>query len=119
MTYAVKIREILSDGTWHCIMDLIAETGLSARNRISEMNLYNTEQKGYKKYESESCKLEKCNHKADLYMYKLSEDYVKEVQAKSKIINDKNIHLGNQWDLQSVEDKKKKINEMLSKAGIK
>ena len=41
MSYAERIQEILSDGRWHCILDLIAETGLSARNRISELNAKN------------------------------------------------------------------------------
>ena len=47
MSYADKIEIILSDGRFHCILDLISETGLSARNRISEMNKDYRIDKGY------------------------------------------------------------------------
>ena len=86
MTYAKKLQEILSDGRWHCVLDMISETGLSARNRISEMNLKHLEEKGFEKYEGKKCQLEKCTHKANLFMYKLSEEYAGTVAEKSKKI---------------------------------
>ena len=121
MSYANTLQEILADGRWHCILDMIAETGLSARNRISEMNVKHTEEKGFQKYESQKCKLEKCNHKSSLFMYKLSEQYAGAVAEKSKKImaeslNDNSL---DQWNNLSAEDRKKQIDEMMKKAGIK
>ena len=76
MTYAKKLQEILSDGRWHCVLDMISETGLSARNRISEMNLKHLEEKGY----------------------------------------EKNL---DDWNNLNAEDRKKQIDDMLKKAGIR
>ena len=78
MSYAERIQEILSDGRWHCILDLIAETGLSARNRISELNQDHETKHNVKRYIGESCNLEKCDHRSDLYMYKLNNNNVSE-----------------------------------------
>lgn len=121
MTYAKKLQEILSDGRWHCVLDMISETGLSARNRISEMNLKHLEEKGFEKYEGKKCQLEKCTHKANLFMYKLSEEYAGTVAEKSKkiiaeSINDNSLK---EWNDLSLEERKKQINEMMKKAGIR
>tara|TARA_B100001939_G_scaffold344982_1_gene360630 strand:- start:851 stop:1222 length:372 start_codon:yes stop_codon:yes gene_type:complete len=72
MSYADTIQQILSDGRWHCVLDLIAETGLSARNRISELNKDHEEKYAKKRYIGEKCKLESCQHRSELYMYKLN-----------------------------------------------
>lgn len=121
MTYAKKLQEILSDGRWHCVLDMISETGLSARNRISEMNLKHLEEKGFEKYEGKKCQLEKCTHNANLFMYKLSEEYADTVAEKSKQIIARNLHENNldDWNNLSSEDRKKQINEMMKKAGIR
>ena len=78
MSYAETIQQILSDGRWHCVLDLIAETGLSARNRISELNKEHQEKYAKKRYIGEQCKLESCKHNSDLYMYKLNNGVVSE-----------------------------------------
>ena len=78
MSYADTIQQILSDGRWHCVLDLIAETGLSARNRISELNKEHEEKYAKTRYIGEKCKLERCQHKSDLYMYKLNTGVVSE-----------------------------------------
>lgn len=121
MTYAKKLQEILSDGRWHCVLDMISETGLSARNRISEMNLKHLEEKGFEKYEGRKCQLEKCTHNANLFMYKLSEEYAVTVAEKSKQIITRNLHENNldDWNDLSAEDRKNQINEMMKKAGIR
>lgn len=121
MTYAKKLQEILSDGRWHCVLDMISETGLSARNRISEMNLKHLEEKGFEKYEGKKCQLEKCTHNANLFMYKLSEEYAGAVAKKSKkiiaeFLDDNTL---DEWNNLSSEDRKKQINEMMKKAGIR
>jgi len=121
MTYAKKLQEILSDGRWHCVLDMISETGLSARNRISEMNLKHLEEKGFEKYEGKKCQLEKCTHNANLFMYKLSEEYAGAVAKKSKkiiaeFLDDNTL---DEWNNLSSEDRKNQINEMMKKAGIR
>ena len=72
MSYAETIQKILSDGRWHCVLDLIAETGLSARNRISELNKEHELKYSKKRYLGSKCKLSTCDHRSDLYMYKLN-----------------------------------------------
>lgn len=87
MSYAQTIKKILSDGNWHCILNIIGETGLSARNRISEMNkeekIYSNDNYVYK-YLGQQCSLEFCSHKATLYMYKLNPKWL---EAKNNIEN--------------------------------
>ena len=85
MSYAEHIRKILSDGNWHCILNIISETGLSARNRISEMNKtdsINLNDKIIYKYIGQQCSLEFCSHKATLYMYKLNPKWL---EAKNNV----------------------------------
>ena len=72
MSYAQRIQQILSDGRWHCILDLIAETGLSARNRISELNKEHEVKYDKKRYIGQTCNLEVCKHRSELYMYRLN-----------------------------------------------
>ena len=50
------------------------------------MNLKHLEEKGFEKYEGKKCQLEKCTHNANLFMYKLSEEYAGAVAKKSKKI---------------------------------
>ena len=89
MSYAERIQEILSDGRWHCILDLIAETGLSARNRISELNQDHETKHNIKRYIGESCTLEKCDHRSDLYMYKLNNNTVsEEIKFSNPVLED-------------------------------
>ena len=70
MSYRETIQEMLSDGQWHCVLGLIAETGLSARNRISEINKDSIIVSGSAAIEGKECSLEKCNHKSSLFMYR-------------------------------------------------
>jgi hypothetical protein len=86
MSYAETIQQILSDGRWHCVLDLIAETGLSARNRISELNKDHEDKYAKKRYIGEKCKLESCQHRSELYMYKLNTSVVSEELAFSNPI---------------------------------
>jgi hypothetical protein len=138
MTIQEDIKQILSDGQWHCILDIIAETGLSARNRISEMNGdfrislgldYGAENR-YDKYIGESCKLEKCFHKSNLYMYKLNPKYINSdrfVEDREKLVivdqelkaeydeQDKEIE---RWNSLSKEQRHEEIKSMMSKKGL-
>lgn len=85
MSYAEQIRKILSDGNWHCILNIIAETGLSARNRISEMNKTDSillNDKEIYKYIGQQCSLDLCGHKSTLYMYKLNPKWI---EARNQI----------------------------------
>ena len=144
MSYVDIIKSILSDGRWHCIESIIQETGYSARNRISEMNQEYRSQMGYpidskdpdhQRYLGSKCTLEKCNHKAKMYMYILNQPYYKDSLAQIKsgdapdpeafvlvpedqakeYVEDKEIITD--WDNISREEKKQRINDMIRKVG--
>jgi hypothetical protein len=148
MSYAKQIEEILSDGRWHCILSLISETGLSARNRISEMNQdyqnslgypLNSKDPDHLRYLGSKCTLEKCNHKAKMFMYILNQPYYKNSLAQIKTqdapdpeafvlvpedqLIEKSIdqagrkEMDEEWDKISREEKKARINAMISKVG--
>ena len=54
-------------------------------------------------------------------MYKLSEEYAGTVADKSKQIISRNLHENNldDWNNLNAEDRKKQIDDMLKKAGIR
>jgi len=140
MSYRKRIEEILSDGNWHCVLGIIAETGLSARNRISEMNQDYQEEMGYPigskevdhlKYLGVKCTLEKCTHKAKLFMYILNRPYYKGslVQLKNPHNLDEDAlkieeeiddagseEMNKEWEEFNREEKKARIKKMLSDA---
>ena len=138
MSYVDIIKSILSDGRWHCIESIIQETGYSARNRISEMNGefrislgldYGAENR-YDKYIGESCKLEKCLHKSNLYMYKLNPQYInsdrfQEDREKLVIVDqelkeeyDEQEKELEEWNSLTREERKNRINAMMSEKGL-
>jgi len=127
MSYAERIQEILSDGRWHCILDLIAETGLSARNRISELNQDHETKHNVKRYIGESCNLEKCDHRSDLYMYKLNNDTVsEELKFSNPVLEDlasnrinKNTDEIEDWLNKTPDERHEYVQNLLKNAGLK
>jgi len=118
-SYRETIERILSDGNWHCILGLIKETGLSARNRISEININNEEEFGFIKYEGKKCNLDHTfdnQHKASLYMYRLNpEKYAPLHKDPSELsVEEEQIR---QEEMKR-EDKLKMVNEMLQQKGL-
>jgi hypothetical protein len=118
-SYRETIQRILSDGNWHCILGLIKETGLSARNRISEMNVDNEEEFGFIKYEGRKCNLDHTfenQHKASLYMYRLNpEKYTPMYKDPSELsVEEEQIR---QEEMKR-EDKLKMVNQMLKEKGL-
>ena len=138
MSYAKRLEEILSDGNWHCILPMIAETGLSARNRISEMNQKNEEEFGFNKYVSEKCTIDHVHenkHKAKLYMYKLNSDKYSLPLTTEELMQSNTAEVDNTgynvteytkdemqefetWNNLSKEERKKKIREMMKEKGL-
>ena len=151
MSYEDIIEKILSDGRNHCILDLIAETGLSARNRISEMNKDYRIKKGYpenskedehQRYLGSKCNLESCDHRSDLYMYRLNAAVLQyrnnydplsinqavadhqtfrqlEQNSTGRKMNDKEKRQIEEWMKKSPEERKEYIQDLLIKGGIK
>jgi hypothetical protein len=128
MSYADKIEIILSDGRFHCILDLISETGLSARNRISEMNKDYRIDKGYpvdskedihQRYLGSPCNLESCDHRSDLYMYRLNNSDVIPIPKRNEVVNQKEKRQIEEWMKKSPEERKEYIQDLLIKGGIK
>tara|TARA_R100001082_G_C4363370_1_gene160525 strand:- start:1555 stop:1836 length:282 start_codon:yes stop_codon:yes gene_type:complete len=72
------IKQILSDGRWHCIQSIIIETGHSARNRISEMNIASEKANGKLAIEGAPCDIEGHSHKANLFKYRNAQHDEKE-----------------------------------------
>jgi len=120
MSYAETIQQILSDGRWHCVLDLIAETGLSARNRISELNKDHEDKYAKKRYIGEKCKLESCQHRSELYMYKLNTSVVSEELAFSNpIIEDLASNRENEeWNNKSAEERHEYIKNLKKEFGL-
>lgn len=151
MSYEDIIEKILSDGRNHCILDLIAETGLSARNRISEMNKDYRIKKGYpenskedehQRYLGSKCNLESCDHRSDLYMYRLNAAVLQyrnnydplsinhinqdagayrqfEQNSIGRKMNDKEKRQLEEWMKKTPEERKQYIQDLLIKGGIK
>jgi len=120
MSYADTIQQILSDGRWHCILDLIAETGLSARNRISELNKIHEEKYSKKRYIGEQCKLESCQHNSDLYMYKLNTGTVsEELVFGEPIVEDLASNKENEdWKNKTPEERHEYIEDLKKRFGL-
>ena len=120
MSYADTIQQILSDGRWHCVLDLIAETGLSARNRISELNKDHEEKYAKKRYIGEKCKLESCQHRSELYMYKLNTGVVSEELAFSNpIVEDLASNRENEeWNNKTPEERHEYIKNLKKNFGL-
>ena len=118
MSYAEKIEQILSDGRWHCIMELINATGLSARNRISELNQLHKAQHGEKRYVGEACKLENHKHEADLYMYKLNNSEVEILKPLSNETNKQKKEIED-WLNKSEEERHDYVVNLLKGAGLR
>ena len=120
MSYADTIQQILSDGRWHCVLDLIAETGLSARNRISELNKEHEEKYAKTRYIGEKCKLEHCQHKSDLCMYKLNTGVVaEELVFSDKIVEDLATDRENEdWNNKTPEERHEYIKQLKKNFGL-
>ena len=120
MSYADTIQQILSDGRWHCVLDLIAETGLSARNRISELNKIHEEKYSKKRYIGEQCKLESCQHNSDLYMYKLNTGTVsEELVFSDPIVEDLASNKENEdWKNKTPEERHEYIEDLKKRFGL-
>ena len=120
MSYSETIQQILSDGRWHCVLDLIAETGLSARNRISELNKEHQEKYAKKRYIGEQCKLESCKHKSDLYMYKLNNGVVsEELVFSNPIVEDLASNRENEeWNNKTPEERHEYIKNLKKEFGL-
>ena len=128
-SYRETIERILSDGNWHCILGLIKETGLSARNRISEININNEEEFGFIKYEGKKCNLDHTfdnQHKASLYMYRLNQEKYNPTDVTYLVnsVTDWDWQQGEKEEtrIQDLEmkreDKLKMVNEMLQQKGL-
>ena len=123
MSYAETIQQILSDGRWHCVLDLIAETGLSARNRISELNKEHEQKYAKKRYIGQQCKLESCKHNSDLYMYKLNnqavdleyEKVVADVDFQLDEMHEKEIE---DWNNKTPEERHEHIKNLKKEFGL-
>jgi len=128
MSYRKRIEEILSDGNWHCILPIIAETGLSARNRISEMNNDYSEEHGIQRYIGVKCSIDHTHtnkHKAKLYMYRLNPELVSNnphgldessLEIENAIDQSGSDEMQMEWEEYSREEKKAKIKNMLAVA---
>ena len=78
MGYPEIIKSILSDGRWHCITSIVQETGLSARNRISEMNKLSEKKDGLKVIDGAPCNIENHSHRSNVFMYRNAQHEEKE-----------------------------------------
>ena len=128
MSYRKRIEEILSDGNWHCILPIIAETGLSARNRISEMNNDYSEEHGIQRYIGVKCSIEHTHtnkHKAKLYMYRLNPVLVSNnphdldtvsLQIEKDIDEAAADEMQKEWESYNRDQKKQRIQTMLKEA---
>tara|TARA_R100000353_G_scaffold171772_1_gene136385 strand:+ start:603 stop:965 length:363 start_codon:yes stop_codon:yes gene_type:complete len=120
MSYADTIQQILSDGRWHCVLDLIAETGLSARNRISELNKDHEKKYAKKRYIGKKCKLESCKHRSELYMYKLNTGVVsEELVFGDPVIEDMAMNRENEdWNNKTPEERHEYIKNLKKNFGL-
>ena len=83
MDYKEIIRGILSDGNWHCINSIILETGTSARNRISEMNIAAEKELGRRIIDGAPCDLDGHNHRSRVFKYRNAQHEEKEYMMQT------------------------------------
>jgi len=118
MSYAERIEQILSDGRWHCIMEIINATGTSARNRISELNQLYEAQHNKKRYIGKTCELEKHNHEANLFMYKLNNSEVEIIKPLSNESNKQKEEIQD-WLDKTQEERHDYVVNLLKSAGLR